>query len=529
MQESGSPNRAYTSSSRLQTGLLISLGALALGLLAEMIAILRLNSGHFTYTLDDPYIHLALAQRIREGHYGINVGEASAPSSSILWPFLLAPTARTGASEYLPLLIGILAAAATVVVYHKILAGFVFAGPSGRRPLLVPVLVVLLVLATNLIGLPFTGMEHSLQILLAALVLLGLIREARTGQVRPWLVVAIAAGPLIRYENLAVSAAAVLYLFLRGHRRSSLLAAIATLVPVGIFSMFLAYLGLGLLPTSVLIKAAIFSSAEQVPGILSSLRTSLRDPTGVLLALAGLWMLSVMLFSHRDAADRALAGSVALGVGLHAVAGRYGAYHRWELYIVVVALLTLLYLERRAISGVVMKRPAPLFAVVATLWCVVVGSRYIFGLTTLPVAANNIYEQQYQMHRFAVEFERKAVAVNDLGYVSFGNRSYVLDLLGLGSPSALAEAEGAKRSAWLERAVVGHGIETAMVYDEWFEDLPRAWRKVGELHLSRPRITPAWEKVAFYATSEAAYPRVRERVGAFQVTLPPRVHFEFVN
>mgnify|MGYP001017862235 CR=1 FL=1 len=48
--------------------------------------------GFFFYTLDDPYIHLALAENILRGHYGINLDEPSSPSSSIVYPFLVAAT-----------------------------------------------------------------------------------------------------------------------------------------------------------------------------------------------------------------------------------------------------------------------------------------------------------------------------------------------------------------------------------------------------------------------------------------------------
>jgi len=53
--------------------------------LLGLIAILVLNKGTFTYTLDDPYIHLAVAEQIASGHYGINSTEFSAPCSSAIW------------------------------------------------------------------------------------------------------------------------------------------------------------------------------------------------------------------------------------------------------------------------------------------------------------------------------------------------------------------------------------------------------------------------------------------------------------
>lgn len=50
-----------------------------------------------------------------------------------------------------------------------------------------------------------------------------------------------------------------------------------------------------------------------------------------------------------------------------------------------------------------------------------------------PLAASDLYEQQYQMARLAQSFYRRAVAVNDLGLVAHGNNNYALDLWGLGS------------------------------------------------------------------------------------------------
>ena len=45
---------------------------------------------------DAPYTHLALAEQIRHGTYGLNPGEPSAPSSTILFPFLLVPLLPLG-------------------------------------------------------------------------------------------------------------------------------------------------------------------------------------------------------------------------------------------------------------------------------------------------------------------------------------------------------------------------------------------------------------------------------------------------
>ncbi|MHC2245266.1 hypothetical protein [Bradyrhizobium elkanii] len=59
---------------------------------ATLIFSVTLCDGRLIFTLDDPYIHLAVADHIRSGGYGVNASEVSSPSSSIIWPYLLAVT-----------------------------------------------------------------------------------------------------------------------------------------------------------------------------------------------------------------------------------------------------------------------------------------------------------------------------------------------------------------------------------------------------------------------------------------------------
>ncbi len=98
----------------------------------EFALILWTTQGNFTYTLDDPYIHLALAENLaRFGHYGLNVEEYSSPSSSILWPFLLVPLLAIGLGASGPLILNVLFAVASVLVIHQII---VDSAKSPSRP-----------------------------------------------------------------------------------------------------------------------------------------------------------------------------------------------------------------------------------------------------------------------------------------------------------------------------------------------------------------------------------------------------------
>src|SRR5271163_4367554 len=74
--------------------------AMAVIVAGFLLSILKINHGTFVYTLDDPYIHLALSDQIRHGNYGIYPGVHAAPASSILFPFLLTLAAGTGLHPY---------------------------------------------------------------------------------------------------------------------------------------------------------------------------------------------------------------------------------------------------------------------------------------------------------------------------------------------------------------------------------------------------------------------------------------------
>src|SRR4030095_8476487 len=231
--------------------LLIGLAVLALIVIAEFICILIFNSGHFIYTLDDPYIHLALAERIRNGHYGINFTEFSAPSSSIIWPFILAPFTNTILEIYTPFIINLISAVGTLFVFWMIVEKSILIESTKIKTNTIAVFLLLLLLGTNIVGLIFTGMEHSLQLFFVAIITWGLISETQDQRPRFVLPLAILIAPLVRYEDLAISLAALLYLFLRRYYKLSAFLALGLIVLVGGFSIFLLNLGLMPLPTSV--------------------------------------------------------------------------------------------------------------------------------------------------------------------------------------------------------------------------------------------------------------------------------------
>ena len=500
-------------------------GAILLGL----ISILVINRGVFTYMLDDPYIHLAVAEELaKSGHYGVNPGEVSAPCSSPLWPFLMVPFARLPGFTLAPLLLSVAAAFITALLALGRVRRLLPCREDDRAGVMLRAAVVIgFLLATNAIGLVFTGMEHSLQVLLAVLVAEGMLRLAEQVPPGKGFYLAVVMGPWVRYENMALTLAAVILCFALGRRRQAILLGAAAIAGLAIFSGYLVSLGLSPVPASITAKST-FTGEPAVMAVLKNLKNSIGLGRGMIVAEGVALLAGIVLAWRGERAWRIAAGCLALAGFLHLIAGAYGWVNRYEIYILASLIWGL-----AAITGKIMEN-ARVQASRRLGWALLplvptIGFPYLYGLTTLPLATNNIYEQQYQMHRFAANYWRKPVAVNDLGYVSFRNDPYILDLWGLASPQALKARMRGEDPAWMNVLAEKHGVRMAMIYSAWFPELPTGWKKVGVLRLSRKLITPAGNEVSIYATKPEFAREITDSLNRFRESLPQEGMLEISN
>lgn len=489
-----------------RTAAFVAAGAAGL-VLVHLVLSLWATGGVFTYTLDDPYIHLALSEQIAQGHYGLEPGSAAAPSSSILWPLLLAPFAGTPVFEYVPLIINVVAVAATAAIVFAFLCQVL---PLRRRYAAAATLILIEV--GYIAGAALTGMEHSLQAAAAAGITVGVAGVVRTGAVPRWLPPLLVAAPLVRYEALAASVLAAVVIALAGHRRTALFTGLASVGALVCFSAFLVSIGLDVLPSSVLVKSAAGSGGlgEAVFGILVSTLTSIASNPALWLALA-----VTVLIALRDEARRYL---FLFGAGtlIANIVFATGPDRRYDLHLVVMVALLLAVGWRYALRADL--RP------IVILMAVVAVAQYGIVTVRTPSAAREIYLQHHQTSRFVADILREPVAVNDLGLVSLRSDHRVLDLWGLGD----ATARRARRDAapnWMSDLVAAHDIGVAMVYADWFdESLPQHWNRIGVLTLDDETTVAVGEpEVSFYATRPDAAGRLRAALNEFAGTLPAGV------
>jgi len=494
----------------------------------ELIASFLLCGRRLILTLDDPYIHLAVADQILAGGYGVSAGELSSPSSSIIWPYLMAVTEALHLGAYGPLLVSAAAAAATIVAVLRLLGSFGLFG-AGREPRLSAVMALLVIPATSALALPMTGLEHSIHVWASVVTLIGLIEVARGRALTSVHLVALVMLPLVRFEGMAFALAALAGFALLGRWR---FAAVSSVLIAALLALYVASMmarGLPLLPSSVLLKSRIAGQAydqrSALWAVFDNFTVSLENPYGQRLMLLGLAICGGAWWLRSDHRALVVCGAVLAAIVAHLGFGQYDWFHRYEVYIIALASVTLLWIVAQLLPRLTAgPRSATMIVTVAMIGFS--SLPYLSAALVTPFAARGIYEQQDQMGRFAREFFPHPVAVNDLGLVAWRNPNFVLDLWGLGSEAVrkakLAGAYGPAQMTWLAEV---HGVELAMIYDRWFPNgVPASWTKVAVLHTTP--VTAAAGDVAFYRTPAADRDELARALDAFATQLPPRVSLE---
>lgn len=478
---------------------------------------LMLTEGVFVYPLDDPYIHLSMAEQMVAGGYGVNPGEYASADSSILFPVLLMPFVGTGFHAYLPLIYN----AVGLGVSLFLLANLALESHLATRPrLLLPVLLTAPV-ALNFQGLAMLGMEHALHLAIMLMALLGLSRWLKSGRLNGLLIAAILLGPLLRYEALGLSLVLSITLFLSGHRKAGAGLALGATLPLAAFGLWLQSLGLAALPNSVLAKAPYVGPDANAlwVALCSNFGPYGNRPFALFFVAVSALLFALALWRWHDRKTRVLA-LVAAAVGLgHALLGKFGWSNRYEIYALAYVSLSVLLLLPRG-------RFVPL-----GLGAAIVAGVALYGSFLLQNAVNgpaNIYNQQWQMGRLARAWDAPVLA-NDIGLVSYGNPNKVIDLYGLASTQALDARRGPALAGWPNQMAENEDAGLAMVYDGWLaKHLLPGWERVAYLDLRVP-VTILTTRVSIYATSPEMVAPLLAVLEPFSSTLPNFVNLEMVG
>ncbi|MEM6386964.1 MAG: hypothetical protein AAF718_12100 [Pseudomonadota bacterium] len=472
---------------------------------------MSMNEGVFEYPLDDVYIHLAMAEQIARGGYGVNAGEFASAASSPVYPLFLLPFAGEELQRWLPLFWNVAS-----LVLAAALVGWALARANlGRLGL---VLAFASAFCLNMYITAYGGMENMIHGLASLAIVVGLWHFVETGRIGALLVLGVAFAPGLRLEGLALALAAGGVVFLLGRKLAGVALSIVAVLPIAVLVVLLTSLGLDPLPNSVNAKLPLDGAAAQ--SFLSSFGANIRFNASVYGGryLTAMTILTAFVAITSLAQGRREQGLVGLAVAAAAVAhlgfAATGWLDRYENYLLVslfaVLALLLASFSRQLRLGL--------------LSLVLLGGvvTYAPHIDNRLAGMRAIHNQQGEMSRFAKDFLKAPVAVNDLGYVSWNNDNYVLDLYGLASSEALSLRLDEAPVGWGDGLADANGVKAAMIYDTWVKDaLGPDWVWMGDLILTNH----GWaflgsNAVAFYARDAEQAEALRPALAAWASDLP---------
>jgi hypothetical protein len=253
-------------------------------------------------------------------------------------------------------------------------------------------------------------------------------------------------------------------------------------------------------------------------------------PPQLVLTIAALAGLALSARDEREPATHARAFAILfLAVSaLHACLVKLEWFFRYEAYLITLGLIAVAVVvgERPFLPWQSTRRvrnPAALVCVI--LLALPLAVRSLTALSATPLAMRNVYEQQYQLaHLLRSAYPNDAVAVNDIGAVSWFGTSQIVDIVGLATQDVanLKRHRRFDRQA-LEALVRSDNVRAVAIYEKVFAPIiPRSWILVGEWTIA-DNVAVSENTVGFFAPTDADAIRLRKALDDYAPLLPKAV------
>jgi hypothetical protein len=487
-------------------------GIFLVGSLIMLLLCRHATGGRIIYVLDDPAIHLGIAQMLlHHGTWGVQPGVYQSASSSPLWDVVLAGTMWISrAAAIVPWLLNVFAG---VWLIWAVGSRQQVLRPRRSSPLSVLATAALVVVVLFMPSLTMVGMEALVHCAMVVQLVAWMHDRAvgRISQVPTWALCALAAlAVLTRFETVWVVAGVGLGYLIDGwtrhpHDRSALARrlqtvvwlGVATAAPVAAYAALNQAMGQGLLPNSVLVKTPGTESPQVFVDRLNSDRV-----VALLLILA-----IVYLAIARPPTRQAIVPAVTLLVAIpaHTVFAQYGDFDRYQAYLIALGVYFALSVAGEAI-------PDRTNAIAVTTLAILTITPVLWSLLVLtPASADNTYQQRYQAALFVQRYyQGRPIATSELGYISLLHQGPVTDLLGLGDYEVLKHRmNGTDNQAFYSDLARRRQFPIAIDYPFTLGSrTPANWILVGRWDLHE-RLVTAYKSLDFWATSPAAAIKLR--------------------
>lgn len=520
-------------------GWILFFGLLALFLPVFLIEgdVLRYTNGVFMYPLDDTFIHLEIAENLRNGNWGVNNHEFASASSSLLYTILLTGGRFFSAHTAVPFIMNCIAGVLIIFTLHLWLKR------HGVRAIAQVLIIWLAIFFTPLPTMIISGMEHSIQCLVSFLFIfhfsdwLEKSRENHANRLPYSILFYSVLVTSVRYEGLFLIAIACLMLLFYKRVKAGFVLGFIAVLPVVIFGIYSVSKGSYFLPNSVLVKSATSSSG--FIGFISNmlLEKLMFAKTGMAALATQRWVIILpllyLLFRKRLRPSYSfilifLIAATILQLSLAST----GWLYRYEAYLFFCAIVISSVLFYRYGKEALAHYPVRLHIltlVLAFFLFFPVVLRSVTALAKVDRACKNIYDQQYQMAQFSKKYYNQSpIAANDIGAVSYFTNGNILDLWGLASIEVTKSRE---KKYWtpdfLDSMCRAKKVKLAMVYDSWFTDsLTNRWQKVATWQIQN-NVICGDDIVSFYAIDAGDRDFLLESLRQYQPVLPTSVKVKY--
>lgn len=548
--------------------LIIAIGTFWIVVALWLMFSLSLNQGHLVYSLDDTYLHMAIAKNFAQhGIWGMTRYAFSSSSSSLLWTLLLSVVYLLfGVNEVAPFILNLIFATLLICLVYSILKRYKL---NSFFSIIVLWLIIFLAPLPSLI---FCGLEHILHIFLT-IVFVYLVARTLSNQsseekkpISLNEILLLVLSPLIvmtRYEALFLVFVVCLLFVVRQRLRYSLLLGGLGILPVVIFGLISLSKGGYFLPNSILLKGKMpsFSSLQNIINFFgySGYYQLLLTPHILFFIIVGS-IVFILLYNKPDRIWSAHSIMIIVFIATTLLHMQFSKiivveFMRYEAYLIGLGIFVISIALQEYFSGkfwLRIKRDfIPKYLAIGLLIILVIFplakilvKRGLTSLIKTPRATTNIYQQQYQMGLFLREFyQDTGVAAHDLGAINFLSDVRCLDLWGLASVEVTKKKrEGEYDREKISELAKSEGTRIAIVYADWFRPggrlwagvrpeampvpslsgIPSQWIKVGEWKIQNNVICNR-NTVSFYAVEPKEANNLMENLRAFSDRLPESI------
>jgi hypothetical protein len=496
------------------------------------------NQGYLVYSLDDPYIHMAMARNLSQsGVWGVTRYGFTSTSSSPLWTLLLSLTYYLlGVGQAAPLLWNLVFAILVLLVAYAILSSY------RVSPLVKFVALMAMVLLVPLPMLVLSGMEQILQTLLSMLILPVAARviscefPASVRRDSVWLLILAPLVTSVRFEGMFLIIAICGLLLILKRWTYALAVGVAGFFPPILNGVISVSRGWFWFPTTLLLKASLpdFSSVSHLLlSVNNAFYMNLRFGLHVFALLVGV-ILFYALASNKGSDPResrqVMGTLVVLTVLAHLEFVGNGSLYRYDAYLCPLGILYLALQVPVVAPGGLFPAFTSARVVARNLAWSALAMLLLFPLAEkgarllwfAPQCTSNIFEQQYQMGLFVRRYyQGLTVALNDIGAVNFLADIHCLDLWGLANREiAAAKQKHTYQMSDIARLSKQSGTRIAIIYDDWFTGaIPPEWVRVGQWTIQH-NIIAGGETVSFYAVDPAETAHLTECLRDYSPHLP---------